>query len=68
VPLDRWFRAGLRSYAEGMLCAPSSRVRAHLRGEGVDRIVAEHMGGRANHGGALWTLLTLETFFRREDW
>lgn len=68
VPLDRWFRADLRTYAEGMLVSPSARVLEHLSADAVRRLVAQHMGGSASHGHALWTLLTLEVFLRREGW
>jgi asparagine synthase (glutamine-hydrolysing) len=67
VPLDRWFRTDLRLFLEGML-GPGARIRAHLDGEAVDAMLAEHQGGGANHGHALWTLLTLEVFLRREGW
>jgi asparagine synthase (glutamine-hydrolysing) len=68
VPLDRWFRHDLRDYVAGTLGAPDSRVKAHLRPDAVDRILAEHESRARNHGHALWTLLTLEVFLRREGW
>lgn len=68
VPLDRWFRKDLRGYAESMLGAPAARIRRHLRGEAVDALLAEHAAGGRQRGGALWTLLTLEVFLRRESW
>lgn len=68
VPLDRWFREDLRSYVAGTLGAPDARVKSHLAPEGVDRLIAEHDTGNRNHGHALWTLLTLEVFLRREGW
>jgi len=68
VPLDRWFRTELRGYAEAMLCSDGARVRSHLRPEGVDALVARHMDGTVDSGNALWTLLTLEVFLRREGW
>ena len=34
--------------------------------EAVDRLLREHHGEKRNHGHALWTLLTLEVFLRRE--
>jgi asparagine synthase (glutamine-hydrolysing) len=68
VPLDRWFREDLRTYVASTLGASDSRVKAHLREEAVDRILAEHDSGARNHGHALWTLLTLEVFLRREGW
>jgi hypothetical protein len=50
-----------------MLGSPDARIRRHLRGEAVDALIAEHAGGR-NRGGALWTLLTLEVFLRKQGW
>src|SRR5436190_2602914 len=68
VPLDRWFREDLREYVAGTLGASDSRVKAHLEAAAVDRILAEHDSRERNHGHALWTLLTLEVFLRREGW
>ncbi|MEA2193853.1 MAG: hypothetical protein QOG42_287 [Solirubrobacteraceae bacterium] len=68
VPLDRWFRGELAPLVDGMLCAPDARVAGHLSGAAVRAIADEHRRGAANHGHALWTLLTLETFLRREQW
>ncbi len=68
VPVDRWFREDLASYVRSMLGAPDARVRGHLRGQAVDRLLAEHASGAGNHGHRLWTLLTLEVFLRREGW
>jgi asparagine synthase (glutamine-hydrolysing) len=68
VPLDRWFREDLRSYLGHMLGSPDARVRRHLRGDAIDALIAEHAGGARNRGGALWTLLTLEVFLRKQEW
>jgi asparagine synthase (glutamine-hydrolysing) len=68
VPLDRWFRAELRAYLGATLGAPDARVRRYLVPEALNRLLAEHNAGGANHGQALWTLLTLEVFLRREGW
>lgn len=67
VPLDRWFRHDLRSYAEGMLGA-GARIRGHLAADAIDSLLADHTAGRRRSGHALWTLLTLEVFLRREGW
>jgi asparagine synthase (glutamine-hydrolysing) len=68
IPLDRWFRGDLASYVRGMLCARDSRVRQHLAASAIDAMVQEHQHGAGNHGDALWSLLTLEIFLRREGW
>ena len=68
VPLDRWFRTDLASYVEGTLCSSSAHVNQHLNTAAVADLVAEHQAGAANHGHALWTLLTLEVFLRENGW
>ncbi|MGI8428069.1 MAG: asparagine synthase (glutamine-hydrolyzing) [Solirubrobacteraceae bacterium] len=67
VPLDRWFREDLESYTASML-GPAARLRGHLNGAELDRLLFEHRAGTRNHGHALWTLLTLELFLRRHGW
>ncbi len=67
VPLDRWFREELRSYVEAKLVSPDARIANVLRKEAVVDLVAEHRAGAADHGHALWTLLTLEVFLRQND-
>jgi len=68
IPVDRWFRSDLRAYVDATLGAPGARVREHLRGEALNGLLAEHASGARDHGHALWTLLTLEVFLRREGW
>jgi asparagine synthase (glutamine-hydrolysing) len=68
VPLDRWFRDDLKSYVGSTLGAADARVRAHVSPAALDHLLAEHDAGARNHGHALWTLLTLEVFLRREGW
>jgi asparagine synthase (glutamine-hydrolysing) len=71
VPLDRWFRTDLRRYVTSMLDAPKSRVGQHLDADAVRDLVAAQRaapGGAGNLGHAVWTLLTLEVFLRREGW
>lgn len=68
VPLDRWFRGDLTTYVDHMLGSSDAHIRRHLRSDAVDGLLAEHANGRRNRGHALWTLLTLEVFLRREGW
>jgi asparagine synthase (glutamine-hydrolysing) len=68
MPLDRWFRNDLRTYVDAMLCSDSARVGRYMDGGAVRALVTEHQSARTNLGHALWTLLTLEVFLRREDW
>ena len=68
VPLDRWFREDLRSYVGSTLGARDARVKEHLVPDAVDRMIGEHDARVRDHGEALWTLLSLEVFLRREGW
>jgi asparagine synthase (glutamine-hydrolysing) len=68
VPLDRWIRQDLGSYVGGMLGHRDSRIRDYLSPDAVDGILREHQAAAANHGDAIWSLLTLEIFLRRHGW
>jgi asparagine synthase (glutamine-hydrolysing) len=68
VPLDRWFREDLASYVASQLGSRDSRVRRRLDSAVIDSSIHEHRAGTRDHGHALWLLLTLEIFLRREGW
>jgi asparagine synthase (glutamine-hydrolysing) len=68
VPLDRWFRQDLASYVRATLGSGEARVRRHLVPDVLDELLERHARGLANHGHALWTLLTLEVFLRQRGW
>ena len=68
VPLDRWFRSDLKAYLESTVGSRRARLREHLRPDVVDRVLHEHASGARDNGQALWMLLTLELFLRREGW
>ncbi len=68
VPLDRWFRNDLRSYVDSMLATENARVGAHMDIDAVRALVTAHQRGASNLEHAVWTLLTLEVFLRREGW
>jgi asparagine synthase (glutamine-hydrolysing) len=68
VPLDRWFREDLSKYVGGMLGSPNARVRGHIAPRVIDQVLADHASGARDNGQALWMLLTLEVFLRREGW
>jgi len=68
VPLDRWFRSDLKAYTDGMLGSSNARVRSYLVPGALDKLLAEHRSGAKSNGHAIWALLTLEVFLRREGW
>ena len=56
------------SRPHGSMLGTGARVRQHVVGAQLDRLLAEHDSCAHNHGHALWTLITLELFLRRHDW
>lgn len=64
VPLDRWFRHGLREMAFDLLTGPSSYVGNNLDGEIVARLLNDHSRGVRDEESRIWTLLSLEVWHR----
>jgi asparagine synthase (glutamine-hydrolysing) len=61
---DDELRHGSRALVERTLLAPAALHRGFWRPDVVQRIVTEHLTGRANHAAALGVMLTLELFVR----
>ena len=64
VPLAAWFRGDLAPLARELLLDERARARGWFRPEAVERLLAEHAAGRADHGHRLWTLAMLELWQR----
>ena len=64
VPLADWFRGPLRELAGDMLLDSKARGRGQLRPHVVERLLGEHLAGRADHAHRLWCLLMLELWQR----
>ena len=64
VPLARWFRGELRELARDVLLDGTARERGQLHRPAVERLLAEHAQGQADHGHRLWCLLMLELWQR----
>ena len=64
VPVGDWFRNELKSYAYDILLSPESIKRGYFREESVRKLLDEHIGGRADHGQRIWSLVNLELWHR----
>jgi asparagine synthase (glutamine-hydrolysing) len=64
VPLRSWFRNELRDMPREVLLDQRARERGWFREEAVERLIAEHQDGRADHSHRLWSLLQLEVWHR----
>lgn len=60
VPLDQWFRAGLRDAARDRLTGPSSFVGSTMNRSAVEGMLERHESGRSNEEIRIWTLMSLE--------
>jgi len=64
VPLAGWFRGELRDLAGDVLLDDRVRRRGQLRPRAVERLLRDHVAGRADHAHRLWCLLMLELWQR----
>lgn len=64
VPLDRWFRHGLRDMAFDLLTGPSSFAAATFDAGVVARLLVDHSRGVRDEESRIWTLLSLEVWHR----
>jgi asparagine synthase (glutamine-hydrolysing) len=64
VPVGTWFRGELGDVFRDEVLPPDARVGAVLAVDRVAQLFEDHRAGRADHGGRLWTLLTLERWLR----
>lgn len=62
VPLDEWFRTGLRESAWDRLTGPSSFVGSVFDRRAVRKLLARHDSGRFSEEARIWTLLSLEVW------
>ena len=65
VPVNQWFRREMRDFLTDHLQGSSSLTRCYYDGAALDRVLAEHVGGRQNREKLLWALLNLEIWHRQ---
>ena len=69
VPLDLWFRSGLRQMAHDLLLGSDSFVSSRMSRPQIQRPLENHERGRRDVAIRIWTLLCLEVwhevFFRK---
>ncbi|HWG57109.1 MAG TPA: asparagine synthase (glutamine-hydrolyzing) [Gaiellaceae bacterium] len=64
VPIARWLREDMRELARDTLLDGTARGRGWFRTGTVERLLHDHLAGRADHGARLWGLLALELWQR----
>ncbi len=64
VPVGHWLRGELRGWARERLLG-DARLAEWFEPAAVERLLAEHDGGRVNHGKRLWALLIFAVWRER---
>ena len=65
IPIGEWFRDELRPWIEDVLRDPATRARGYFDAAETERLLTEHVEGRAVHTPRLWNLAMLELWHRR---
>ncbi|HSB70239.1 MAG TPA: asparagine synthase (glutamine-hydrolyzing) [Candidatus Methylomirabilis sp.] len=64
VPIDHWLRHELRDLAHETLLGGACLARGYFRRDPLERMLTEHIQGKANWHYLLWNLLMLELWHR----
>ncbi|MBF0625926.1 MAG: asparagine synthase (glutamine-hydrolyzing) [Magnetococcales bacterium] len=65
IPKARWLRGEMREYLQDHLAPGRIRDMGILEPSVVERLVADHLRKRADHGFSLWGLLILSLWWER---
>ena len=66
IPLDDWLRGPLQCWARDLLSPDRLRRQGLFDAGRVERRLAEHIGGRRNHGYWLWNVLMAQAW--HDEW
>ncbi len=65
VPIERWFRGELATYARELLDSREARQRGIFNQKFINKLLQTHANTRlVNYSGAIWPLLCLELWFQ----
>jgi asparagine synthase (glutamine-hydrolysing) len=64
LPIGEWFRGELRGLVLDTVLSTEARTRGYFRTDALERLVHDHVEGRADHTHRLWALLMLELWHR----
>jgi asparagine synthase (glutamine-hydrolysing) len=65
VPLVHWWREpGPSAWLKELLLGEPAAGRGIWRREAIERMIVEHLSGETSHAKALWTLATIEQWYR----
>ena len=64
VPLSGWILYEWKDMTMELLLGDRARGRGIFQKQFLQKIIEEHLGGRRDHAGTIWTLMVLELWFR----
>jgi asparagine synthase (glutamine-hydrolysing) len=64
VPTGEWFRGGQRDIITKLLLSDRIRSRGYFNDDYIERMVKEHLDGKTNYQAQIFTLASLEIWFR----
>ncbi len=65
IPAAAWLRGELEPFARDVLSPDAVRRQGLFRPQAVERLLAEHTSGRADHSRQIWCLMTLGLWLER---
>jgi asparagine synthase (glutamine-hydrolysing) len=65
IPIDSWLRGPLREWASSYLAVEASPSNAYLDRAVIAATWKEHLSGKVNRGGQLWTVLMFDIWLQR---
>ena len=63
-PIAKWLRSDLAAFQRNLFAQSRFIEMGLFRKEAVDRLVEEHIGGKADHNFRIWILINLEFWHR----
>lgn len=63
APVEDWLRTGLGPFARRTILESRLKERRLFRYDGIERLMAEHEKGTADHGVQIWTLMNLSAWY-----
>ena len=64
IPISSWFRQEMKPFVRDLLSSDSIQRRGLFNPTYVNRLIAQHESGFADHGALLWGLISLELWFQ----
>ena len=67
VPIDQWLRGPLREWSESLIEEVSLQQEGFLDAKFVRSMWQEHLAGKRNWQGQLWSVLMFQAWLRDES-